>query len=222
MAVRTEESIKKDVVNRLFWDGRVDASDVNVDVDAGTVTLRGSVPSSLARDAAVTDARNTAGVTGVVNQIGLEPRPTIQVPSEAEIEENVTSVLRWTSDIDMSDIEISVAAGRVGLRGSVDAYWKKHHAEDLVAGIVGVVEVDNELTVVPTKDVLDQTISEDIVAELERSTLVDVEDITIRVEKGAVTLSGTVPTWSARQAAYDAALFTAGVTNIHDNIVVAP
>lgn len=53
---RTEEQIKRDVVDQLFWDIRVDASDVTVEVSNGTVTLRGTVPTYLAAKAAIDDS----------------------------------------------------------------------------------------------------------------------------------------------------------------------
>jgi osmotically-inducible protein OsmY len=59
------------------------------------------------------------------------------------------------------------------------------------------------------------------VADLERSALVDADDVTVTVDGGAVTLTGSVPTWSARAAAYDAARHTAGVTSIHDALAIA-
>jgi hyperosmotically inducible protein len=53
---RTEEQIKRDVVDQLYWDNRVDASDVTVEVSNGTVTLRGTVPTYFASTAALNDA----------------------------------------------------------------------------------------------------------------------------------------------------------------------
>jgi osmotically-inducible protein OsmY len=38
-AVRTDEDIKLDVVEQLRWDGRVDASDITVEVHNKEVTL---------------------------------------------------------------------------------------------------------------------------------------------------------------------------------------
>jgi osmotically-inducible protein OsmY len=52
----TDENIKKDVVDDLYWDNRIDASEINVTVDNGLVTLSGQVATygerSVARDPA--------------------------------------------------------------------------------------------------------------------------------------------------------------------------
>ena len=50
-------------------------------------------------------------------------------------------------------MEVIVSAGRVTLRGTVDAYWKKNHAETLVADEPGVIFIENLLAVVPTGDI---------------------------------------------------------------------
>jgi osmotically-inducible protein OsmY len=74
--MRLDETIKKDVVGQLYWDSRVDASEINVTVDEGTVTLSGSVPTFLAREAATSDARLVHGVTWVDNQLRIVyPQP---------------------------------------------------------------------------------------------------------------------------------------------------
>ncbi len=221
MALRPAEDIKKDVTDRLYWDDRVDAAQINIDVNNSTVTLRGTVPSVLSLEAALWDARNVAGVSEVVDDIRIYPGEVVTMPADLEIANNAQSVLEWSPHLDSTDIEVSVEAGRLTLRGSVDAFWKKMRAENLVNDLAGVVEVVNELTVVPGGDLRDQAIAEEIVAELERSTLVNADDITVVVDHGAVTLTGTVRMWSARHAAYEAALFTGGVTDIHDNIKVA-
>jgi|SRR5579884_1448819 len=45
-------------------------------------------------------------------------------------------------------------------------------------------------------------------------------EISIHVANGAVTLTGTVPTSSAKRAAGDAAWYAPGVTDVHNDIIV--
>jgi osmotically-inducible protein OsmY len=75
--------------------------------------------------------------------------------------------------------------------------------------------------VVPTGDIIDETIGREIVDALERNANVDVDMVDVKVENGTVTLAGMVPNWRARRSAYEAALFTRGVINIRDNLVVS-
>ncbi|TFF85228.1 BON domain-containing protein, partial [Candidatus Heimdallarchaeota archaeon] len=40
----TDEEIKKKLTDQLYWDTRVDASDIDIDVNGSSVTLSGKVP----------------------------------------------------------------------------------------------------------------------------------------------------------------------------------
>jgi osmotically-inducible protein OsmY len=217
---RTDELIKKDVVEQLYWSGRVDASDLTVEVEDGIVTLEGKVPTFLTWEAALESARIVPGVTDVVDNVDIKYPDTHRVPADEELEEEARSRLVWNPDLDASDIEVSVDNGMLALQGSVEAYWKKIHAEEIVSRLSGVLSIENELTVVPTDDVLDKRIADEVIGALERNVLIDPEEINVRVEEGEVTLTGTVPSWRAEQAAYEAALYTTGVVEVRDNLSV--
>jgi osmotically-inducible protein OsmY len=66
----------------------------------------------------------------------------------------------------------------------------------------------------------DEQIRKDIVGVLKQNVLFHEHDIEVGVINGNVSLSGEVPTFAARKAAYEAALYTPGVVNIHDEIEV--
>jgi len=82
--------------------------------------------------------------------------------------------------------------------------------------------VINELVVVPTEDVRGKVIAENIERALERCADLDAEDITVKVADGVVTLSGSLPSWSAYRGANEAVAHTTGVKGIINNLVVAP
>ncbi|MFO7970884.1 MAG: BON domain-containing protein, partial [Desulfobacterales bacterium] len=50
-------------------------------------------------------------------------------------------------DINLLDMDIEVNAGRVVLRGTVEAYWKKLYAENLIEAEPGVVFIENQVHV---------------------------------------------------------------------------
>ncbi|MFO7985320.1 MAG: BON domain-containing protein [Desulfatiglandaceae bacterium] len=218
---RTDEQIKKDVVDELYWDDRVDASKVTVEVSNVTVTLRGEVPTYFSRTAAYNDTLGIVGVISVRNQLSVRYPTGISVPTDEELESKIRRRLDWNPDIDVLDLEIDVTAGEVTLRGTVDAYWKKIHAEDLVALEPGVVFINNHLAIVPTRDIIDQDIANDIVRSLEARSAVFAEDVNVRVRDGHVVLTGTVPSWTARWSAYDAAKYTAGVVDVDNQLLVS-
>ncbi|MBD3220912.1 BON domain-containing protein [bacterium] len=219
--VRTDEQIKIDVVNELHRDTRVDASKVQVVVDNGCVALSGRVPTAATRAAATVDAWSVAGVRSVDNGLKVELPPMLPVPDDATIAGNADSVLDWSTDIDASDVKVDVEAGVLGLSGTVPTHWEKIRAEELVENLRGVTAVDNELAVVPTQDIVDELIADDVVSALDRNALVDVETVDVTVRDGIVTLSGTVPSAAARFAAYRTASRAASVRDVRSELIVA-
>lgn len=219
--ILTKEETKKRIVNQLFWDSRVDASEITVDFADGRVVLSGIVPSYIVRRAAESDAYIVEGVNRVENKIQVRYPTAAPQPSDSEIRANILNILSWDASIDAGDISVEVDNGVATLLGSVDTYWKKQRAEEQAIDIGGVTRVVNELTVVPTKRLMDQAIADDIVAALDRNALIDTEAVDVKVENGVVTLSGTVPNWNALQGAEEAATFTSGVVDIINNLIIA-
>ncbi len=68
-------SIESRVYGRLHWDKALSSSTLNLTVEGGVVTLRGSVPDAKAKHKAVDLAMDTVGVTKVIDQLAIEPTP---------------------------------------------------------------------------------------------------------------------------------------------------
>lgn len=218
---RSAEDIKKDVVDQLYWDGRVDASEVNVEVHDGKVVLRGSVPTLIARHFAAADALAVAGPHGVDNQLTVRYPSTVVVPGDPQIRSNVERVLEWNAELDAEHIRVEVDNGIVTLEGSVDALWKMPLVEDLVARLTGVTAIDNKLAVVPTKDVSDERIAESIVEALKRNPKINEDAVEVTVANAVVTLTGAVRDWNARDIAHDTAVRAFGAIGVDNRLAVA-
>jgi osmotically-inducible protein OsmY len=218
--LNVSEQIKQNVVNHLCWDSRVDASEIKVEVSRDKVTLSGTVPTYDARKFALEDTLFVDGVNSVENNIIVRYPHRMQVPSDAEMKINIENTLRWNPTLDSSDIKVAVNHGAVTIEGSVDSFWKKMKAEELVSEMKGVISVVNMLAVVPLKQALDEEIADDIIAALNRMSHVKADWINVKVEDGRVTLSGRVPDWSGYYAAFDAARYTSDVVDVVNNIKV--
>jgi osmotically-inducible protein OsmY len=218
--VQTDQKIKKDIVDQLYGDYRVDAAEVQVEVQGGEVTLTGAVPNLTARNAATADAWEIAGVKRVINLLTVRFPPTFIIPSDESVEDSARVMLAWNPAVYSEAIEVSVTGGAVKLEGTVDAYWKRWKAENLVSDLSGVREVENRLAVVPTESRLDQQIAEEIEAALVRNLYIDPDRVTVKVEHGKVRLTGSVETYYGRARAYEAAANTAGVIEIDNDVVV--
>ena len=218
----TDEKIKKDVTDQLYWDYRVDASNVQVTVDDGVVELEGTVPSFSAKESASTDAWSVGGVIRVENDLDVKYAPGLTVPTDDEIRSNIKDVFLWNPYLTSYKIDVSVKNGWVTLEGTVDAYWKKVRAELEATDVVGVLGITNKIAVVPTESITDERIAEDVVNAVDRDIRVYADDVDVKVEGGQVTLTGSVPTWTAKSAAHSAALYTYGVKDVKDRITVTP
>lgn len=218
--MKTDEQIKVDIGNHLKWDARIDASDIRVTVDDGTVKLKGHVPSTTARAAASEDAHKVGGVLSVDNNLDVQFPESKTVPSDEDIQFNVKTNFSCDSDLNSYKIDVSVEDGWVTLEGTVDALWEKAMAKNEAMDVHGVIGVTNTLAVVPTEDYRDEDIAEDIVNALERNVHVTASDIDVKVENGEVTLKGTVDTLQERNHAFDAVRHTDGVVSVDNEIRV--
>lgn len=220
LATRASEDIKKDVIDQLYWDDRIDASNVKAEVTNGAVTLTGSVPTYAARQAAQEDAWLIPGVSSVDNLLEVAYPTEFERPTDAELQANLSTAMSWEPHLPGSDIEVSVQGGWVTLNGSVDAYWKKLRAEEIATTLTGVLGVTNELAVVPSDAYEDRLIADNIVAALDRNVHVDAESVDVRVNNGVVTLSGSVSSLPAFRAAQETAEYTAGVIAVNNELVI--
>ena len=215
---RTDENIKRDVVDQLYWDNRVNAADIKIEVLGGIVTMSGNVNTSNARYSAVSDAWMIEGVTNVNNNLHVIYASDMNLPTDMQIKTQAENTLLWNEDIDSTKIDVSVSQGIITLNGTVDSLWKKWEAEQTVYRNFGVLSVENHLTIVPTTSIVDQDIAEDIEKALDRNFYVDSEDVAVKVDRGIVTLMGDVKSTIARTQAEEIAMYTAGVMDVKNEL----
>ncbi len=226
---KSDSEIENAVNDALLYDPRVNSFNVDVSADGGTVTLTGKLDSIQSQRAAVQDARNTVGVWRVKNLVQVRAEDI----DDTRIERNIENALQRDPYVDRYDIIVSVVNGEAYLSGMVDSYFEKVRADNIASSAYGVTGINNNLYVSDTRDVLtydpyiddyyiygydwytypdlsttraDWEIREDIKDELWWSPFVDEDEVTITVENGTATLTGTVDTWSERQAATENAL----------------
>ena len=216
----SKEEIKKNVVDQLFWDARVDASEISIDFSDGTVVLTGSVPTFLARQAAEQDVWAVPGVSAVRNDIAVRFPSGHQIPSDEEIKSAIANLLTWDPNVENKDILVTVENGVVTLDGSVPAYFQKVRTEELVVDVNGVTYLHSRLTVVPEMHYVDELIARDIIAALDRNANLNVNNIEVQVNNGQVVLSGYVSDRASLQAAENSAKNTDGVTEVLNNLLI--
>lgn len=152
--MRTDELIKKDLINQLAWDDRVDASNIQVTVDRGKVTLSGDVPSFSARQAATTTTLMVSGVLDVNNELTLSYDDPTTLPSDVQIYENIVNALRWDPDLRSFNIGVTVNDGWVTLEGTVPSYDARIAAHNSALYTTGVTDVEDRLLVREARPVM--------------------------------------------------------------------
>lgn len=217
---RDVAEIKKNIVEHLLWDSRIEGSDIQVDVgDDLSVTLSGTVSSPLVKQAAAEDTFAIPGIAKVANTIEVrEPMHGARRKGE-ELQSTLESV--FTFHRGLEKVKAVVEDGTVHLAGSVENLWQKMRAEELASEIAGSEKIHSTLTVVPNRTPRDETIASGILSAMERTGKVDPKTLTVEVRGGKVTLSGTLDNWEELSAAYSAAKYALGVISIDNQLRVA-
>ena len=157
---------------------------------------------------------------------------------DAWIDGKAEATLLFNGNLNSFDINTDVQNGKVVLTGKVENSVDKKLAEELVANIDGVTDVDNQLTIVADKDYDDDMDADDQDDESAMSELTDAKiatviktrllmdsdisgfDIDVDVEEGNVTLTGTVDSDAERDLAVEIAKNASDVKDVEDNLKV--
>lgn len=241
----SDAAIRSALVQALARDPRVYSFNIRPEVEGGVVTLRGKVDNLKARRAAAEVARSTVGVYSVDNRIRVRTNAEA-ARSDEEIEADIRTALARDPFVDRFEITVDSIGGVAALAGTVDSYYEKSQADEVASRIDGVVTVDNNLMVTdelnpyaydPYVDdtyvydygwydyqpaytfETDAEILDDIQGEMFWSPFVDGDEVTVMVENGVATLTGTVDSWSEYQAARENA-YEGGATWVDNNLNV--
>lgn len=214
----TDEQIRNNMAERLSRDARFDVSEISILVNGGVVTLTGSVPGYNAKLAAYDKAVEIRGVSHVDNQLRVEYPSLRSKVSDHEIEERLKKILSWSPDIDESKVNVRFHAGTVQLTGVVGSYWHLHKAEELVTNLERVLVVDNQLAVVPTQTVSDESIADNIRKEFERFSDLAAKNVLVEMADGVVSLTGTVKDREVERKIHETVGLIPGVVKIINNL----
>ena len=240
--VKSSSDVKAAVEDAMLYDPRVVSFNVKVDMTGGSATLRGTVDNLRAKRAAEQDARNTVGVSYVSNRIKVRPGTHV---GDVEIGEAIRNAFARDPYVERFELTVTVLDGTVYLYGAVDSYFEKSRADLIASGVAGVVDVQNHLNVdndvanlydpyiddsfVKSDDLLkyekraplktDEELEKAIESELWWSPFVDSDEVTVAVDDGIATLTGTVDTWGEYSAATENA-YEGGATLVDNDLDV--
>lgn len=226
--VRTDEAIRADIVAGLRVEPVTDAYEIGVEVAGGTVTLRGTVQSAQERSVAGRVAAAVPGVREVRNDVAIQYATT---RTDAEVEADVRSRLRWDARIDARNVQVSVRDGVVVLSGDVGSVSERVLAVN-DAWVNGVRTVTDRLRVVPRTGAVERRSAAAVPSDAEiRAAIIQAFALdprvvsfnpVVTVRNGVVTLTGTVNDLQARNAAEEDARNVTGVRFVNNFLKVRP
>lgn len=214
--VRSDLDIHAQIVAELDWDERFHPGEIGVEVDDGVVTLRGTV-SSYAKLRGATDlVSRIAGVRAVVDRLVVRA-PLTQ--DDVLLATRARMAMEMDADASNERIECIVRGGTLTLRGTVDHAYQKKAAEDAVANLEGLQDLESEIEIRGhTRS--DGDVERDL-REALRRRVPFADRVTCSIANGTVSLSGRVPMLADRLAAEETAWRTRGVRHVVDHIVVS-
>jgi osmotically-inducible protein OsmY len=143
--------------------------------------------------------------------------------TDHELKIAIDAELEWAPNVKADRVGIAVRDGAVTLSGQVETYPEKEAAVRAALRVRGVTAVADEIVVEQVWGPRDDTdIAREAGAALDRSVVVPQHAVKARVHNHVVTLTGTVPWRYQREAARHAVAGLPGVSDVVDQIVLAP
>lgn len=217
MRPKTDKEIQLDVLAEIARDLRFKPAELGVEVDAGVVTLVGTVTSYPKLAAAAEIAGDVPGVKDVANKLTVEIAP-YAVRDDTRIAQAVRNALEWDTTVPEERIDSVVRNGAVTLTGTVDFWYERQAAADSVRNLLGVKFVNNHI-VIAQRTHGDAAIQEEIKRALLRRFPLHGLDVTVL--RGIATLTGEVFSYRNRNDAENIAWNTLGVKDVLNKIQVA-
>lgn len=141
--VITDSRIAEAVRNALSWHSAVNEDMINIKVEEGWIYLEGTVNWEYERKAVESAVENIRGVKGVINSVKIK----VKKVEAGEIKKKIKAAFHRHATIDAANVQVSSAAGKVKLTGTVRSWTERKDAEDVAWSMPGITEVENKLEI---------------------------------------------------------------------------
>lgn len=144
--------------------------------------------------------------------------------SDAQLKKDVVEELAWEPSINATAVGVAVKDGVVTLSGHLNTYAEKNSIERAVGRVSGVraVAVELDVKLDPDHKKSDSEIAAAAESALKWQSLLPVDRIRVKVEKGFITLSGEVDWDYQRRNAEKTVRSLIGVVGVYNTITLKP
>jgi osmotically-inducible protein OsmY len=142
---RPDPEIARAAVQALTWNILVPHDRIQVIVEDGWVTLKGTVDWYYQKEEAERAVRNLTGVKGTSNLIQVSAKTT-----PTDVKKKISETLQRAAQFDADRITVEIDGHKAILKGTVRSYAELKDVERAVRNAPGINEVENQLTVDPS------------------------------------------------------------------------
>jgi osmotically-inducible protein OsmY len=250
-ALRSAAWITTKIQSQYFLSSNIKPWTVDVTTsNDGTVTVEGTVDTQEKKTEALRIARNTEGVTDVVDRITVRAdanagsRPVAgAIPEVGQPDPWITAKVQAKyfvdDDIKGRNINVDTLNGKVTLKGTVGSEGERRQAVTIARNTDGVKDVVDELRVQPSQTpatsgsdsskgapAMDQTSDGWTTTRIQAKYFIDSDvkgrEINVDTRGGVVTLEGTVESEAQKTEAEQIARETEGVKRVVNRLTVRP
>jgi len=216
--LKSDSQIQQQVLQELKWDPRVDENEIGVQVAKGIVTLTGTIDSYAKKVAAREASHRVEGVLDVADELVVRSVLGKERP-DSEVAKAVRAALEWDAFVPDDKIRTTVSKGWVTLEGELEQWYQREDARRAIERLNGVRGVTNQI-VIKARGADAGTVRAAIEEALERQAEREAKRIRVSVKDGTVRLTGTVRSWSEKNAVERAASFAPGASWIENELSV--
>jgi osmotically-inducible protein OsmY len=143
--MKTDEKLKEALMAQLNFAVGCSATNIQITVNGGTVTLRGRVPNYAEKMGCIETAQRVGGVTTVRDEVVVE-LPETRRCTDSEITAAALDTIKWVTTVPIDSIKITARAGRLTLEGTVEDESQKKVVGTVIRHLPGITNIFNLIT----------------------------------------------------------------------------
>lgn len=196
----------------------IEKSKVQLQVQNGFVTLRGSVRTYRQKERLHRFVMGLTGVRALKDLLKVQPQESV---ADRKIALHIRQALDAHAELPPGTAVVYVRSGVATLKGHVRSAEERFVAENVSSHCRGVTRVVNKLSVDPLEEISDEAACRAVRGALAYCEEFETDGITVSCADGHVVLRGEVPSMMDSKLAEELARMQVGVRSVESHIQVS-